>query len=374
MDRAGWIGQLFVIGFPGTAVSAELREHIEYVKPGGYVFFKRNLGEPHAIRALNDALIALSPELPPFLAVDQEGGAVARLRHPFTEFPGNRALAAAYEREGLQAVEAQAAVFAEELRIAGFNWDFAPVLDVDSNPRNPVIGPRSFSSDPERVAMLGVAFARALEAGGILSCGKHAPGHGNTALDSHVDLPIEETPKTVLRMREYIPFQAYAQAKLAALMTAHVVYRTLDKERPGTLSEHVITGVIRNQIGFEGVVVTDDLEMKAIDARYGPEESALLAVLAGCDVLLICHTPEKQRRAFAALVEEDRKSRVLRERIEASLGRVLRLKKRLSPPLPYRPERIGSASALALTMHLRTLTEATQRGDPTETAIEPKAS
>ncbi len=367
MHREQLIGQLFVLGFHGTEVHSELRELHADLRPGGFILFKRNVGEPAAIRALNDGLQAMAGEYPAFLCVDQEGGIVARLRKPFTEFPGNRTLHSLYRRDGTtEAAEDQARIFATELRMAGFNWDFAPVLDVDSNPKNPVIGRRAYSADPQEVATLGVAFSRALEAGGVLSCGKHVPGHGNTSLDSHLDLPVEETSLAEMRRRELIPFRAYAEAKLASLMTAHVTYTALDPRWPATLSETILQQIVRREIGFEGMIVTDDMEMKAIDDRYGIEESVLQAVVAGCDVVLICHTAEKQRRAWEALVAEDRKSRVVRERIDAALGRIVRAKKKLGPPPPWDPRAIGTPEALRIAGAMVAHQASVDERDPTE--------
>ena len=367
MQREAWIGQVLTLGVHGTAVSPELRELSEYIRPGGYIYFKRNVAEPETLRAFSDELQKLQPEVPAFIGLDQEGGTVARLRAPFTEFPGNRTLGMAYrEHNSTEAAERQAEVFARELQLVGCNWDFAPVLDVDSNPDNPVIGRRAFSSDPDVVARLGVAFAQSLEQHGVLSCGKHVPGHGNTRVDSHLDLPVEETSPAMLRQRELQPFAAYSRAGLAALMTAHVVYTQLDPERPATLSPRIIQELVRGELDFRGLVVTDDMEMKAIDDRYGIEQSTIEAVVAGCDVILICHTPEKQQRAIEALREEDRKSRVVRNRLDQALGRIMAAKKKFRQPAPFDPSRIATPEALRLADQLRNIQTLAAQRDPTE--------
>ena len=371
MHREKLIGQLFTLGFTGLQVVQDLRELVDYIQPGGFVLFKRNVSEPAAIRSLTDALQLLPKEFPSFISVDQEGGTVARLRTPFTEFPGNRALLHAYLAEKLStaAAEEQARIFAHELQMVGINWDYAPVLDVDSNPKNPVIGKRSFSSDVAEVCTLGVAFAKSLEANGVLSCGKHVPGHGNTSLDSHVDLPVEDTPLATLREREFKPFKAYAEARLAALMTAHVVYKTLDPNFPATLSEIVLQQIVRSEIKFQGMLVTDDMEMKAIDERYGIEDSTVKAVVAGNDIVLICHTPDKQRRAYAALVAEDKKSRIVSRRIDDALGRIMKAKKRIVSPPPFTMSSIGADESRRLAdklKHYTTLADNKLSRDPTE--------
>lgn len=367
MQREAWIGQVLTIGIQGTEMTPELRELSEYVRPGGYIYFKRNVGEPLALRSLSDTLQSLQPELPAFIGMDQEGGTVARLRAPFTEFPGNRALGEAYrEKHATEYAVAQAEVFARELQSVGSNWDFAPVLDVDTNPGNPVIGRRAFSSDPHVVAELGVAFAQALETNGVLSCGKHVPGHGNTSVDSHLDLPVEETSLALLRQRELLPFAAYSRAGLAALMTAHVVYTQLDPDRPATLSPRIIQDIIRKELDFKGLVVTDDMEMRAIDDRYGIEQSVIEAVVAGCDVILICHSADKQRRAIEALREEDRKSKVVHERLDAAMGRILAAKKKLRQPAAFDRSRIAMPEALRLADQLRHYEERAAHRDPTQ--------
>lgn len=367
MQRERLIGQLFTIGFPGTEVSKETREFAKRINPGGFILFRRNVVEPAANRGLTDALQKLVVEYPAFIGVDQEGGSVARLRAPYTEFPGNRALLADYRETGTTAAaEEQARIFARELHMSGFNWDYAPVLDVDSNEKNPVIGKRAFSSRIDEVSTLGVAFGKALEAGHVLSCGKHVPGHGNTSLDSHHDLPIEETELRQLKERELAPFRAYKEAGLASLMTAHVVYTAIDPQHPATLSERVIQQLVRGEVGFEGVLVTDDLEMKAVEARYGPEESAIMTVVAGVDVVLICHTAEKQLRAYEALVAEDRKSQVVRDRIDAALGRITKLKKKLVAPPPFDHLAIGTPEALRFADSLREKVQIAAERDPTE--------
>jgi beta-N-acetylhexosaminidase len=190
-----------------------------------------------------------------------------------------------------------------ELLPMGINVTFAPVLDVDSNPANPVIGDRSFGADPALVAEMGRAYVDGLQARGVLACGKHFPGHGDTHLDSHVDLPLVDHPRERLEAVELIPFRRTA-ALAGAFMTAHVVYEGLDPGVPATLSHRIAKDLLRRELGFRGVLFSDDLEMKAIAARHSIEEAAVLAVRAGCDVLLICKDAELADRAHAALVRE----------------------------------------------------------------------
>lgn len=207
-----------------------------------------------------------------------------------------------------------------ELAVAGITLPFAPVLDVNTCPANPVIGDRAFGSDPDTVARFGVAWVEGLQSAGILACGKHFPGHGDTAKDSHVDLPVVEQPRERLERVEMAPFRAAAAAGVAMLMTAHVVYPALDAERPATLSAAACSEA-RAAIGFDGVLVSDDLEMQAVAARWSIEEAAVQAVAAGCDLLLVCWSEEKQERALGALVREAERSPAFRARCEQAGAR-----------------------------------------------------
>jgi beta-N-acetylhexosaminidase len=222
---------------------------------------------------------------------------------------------------------------AVELAAVGFNLDFAPVLDVDSNPQNPVIGDRSFSRDPAVVARAGVAFFQGLREAGVLGCGKHFPGHGDTSVDSHFDLPVIAHDRARLDAVELVPFRAAAGAGIASMMTAHVVCEGLDPSVPATLSHKICTTLLRGEIGFWGVLFSDDLEMAAVAARYTVEESAVAAVRAGCDALLVCKSEDLADRAHEALVKEAEKDPAFRRRCAEAVERGLRVR-RQAPPKP----------------------------------------
>src|SRR5262249_7548175 len=189
-----------------------------------------------------------------------------------------------------------------ELRAVGFDWDFAPVLDVDTNPKNPVIGDRALHRDASEVASLGTALARGLEGGGVASCAKHFPGHGDTSQDSHLTLPRLPHAMDRLRNIELVPFRAYARAGLASVMTAHVLFDAVDASLPATMSDRVLKQILREDLGFEGVIVSDDLEMKAIADQFSIEEVTILGTLAGVDLFLICEHGDLQQRAIEALI------------------------------------------------------------------------
>ena len=336
--------RLFMVGFPGPRIDDDFAALMDDGLFGA-ILFKRNVGGAAETAALCRD-IKVRARRPFTLSVDQEGGRVARLRGPpFTALPPLRELG----QRGEEALaERMGRLLAHELRAVGFDWDFAPVLDVDTNPANPVIGDRSFSRDPGVVARLGVALARGLEAGGVASCGKHFPGHGDTTTDSHLTLPRLPHDLERLRRVELVPFRAFAQAGLASLMTAHVLFDALDGQVPATMSPRVLHGMLRQELGFDGVLVSDDLEMKAIASHYSVEEAAVLGTLAGVDLFLVCHGADVQRRAIEALVRAVESGRVPRARIEEAHRRLARLEARFAHAPEDRLATLGDAQHRAL--------------------------
>jgi beta-N-acetylhexosaminidase len=307
-----------MVGFPGTAMDDEIRALTD---DGifGAILFKRNIETPAQTAGLIRSL-KLHAGRPFVLSVDQEGGRVARLRGaPFTSLPSMRDIGKT--RDAMLAARV-GQLLAFEVRALGFDWNFAPVLDVDTNPKNPVIGDRALHREAAEVARLGVALAQGMEAGGVASCGKHFPGHGDTAQDSHLDLP--RLPHDLKRLREVelVPFSAFAKARLSSLMTAHVIFEALEKSKPATMSASVLDGLLRKELGFDGVLVSDDLEMKAIAAHYSIEAAVVDGVNAGVDLFLVCHKPQVQRAAIDALVKAVEDGRVKQSRVEQALTRL----------------------------------------------------
>ncbi|MFO0556298.1 MAG: glycoside hydrolase family 3 N-terminal domain-containing protein [Polyangiaceae bacterium] len=210
----------------------------------------------------------------------------------------------------------------------GFNLDFAPILDVDSNPANPVIGDRSFSAEAPRAAELAVAFQAGLGDGAILSCGKHFPGHGDTDKDSHFDLPVVSADRARLEAVELVPFVAAIAANVDSIMTAHILLKAIDPERPATLSRVILEDLLRHQLKFDGVIVSDDLEMRALAAKYAVAESAILAIEAGCDLLLVCKSEDDADAAVEAVTREAEKSAAFAARVRESAARVRSMRRR----------------------------------------------
>jgi beta-N-acetylhexosaminidase len=317
------LGQTIMVGLTGDGVGAAERTLYKDYPFGGFIFFRHNLEEPVQILSLCRALWETSGENPPLIAIDQEGGRVHRLPPPFTHFPPAAALGRA--RSADLAYRTGAAM-ARELSAVGINLNFAPVLDVNSNPSNPIIGDRSPGADPKEVARLGWETACGLKDGGVIPCVKHFPGHGDTAEDSHLELPMVKKTLEELRSTELPPFVHACRNQAEALMTAHVLYPALDADHPATLSAWIVGELLRGKLGYDGVVFSDDLEMKAISENYSIEEAVRLAVRAGVDVLLFGHETEKAVAAFDFLCREAERDSELRERVEQSYRRILSLK------------------------------------------------
>src|SRR5687767_10448543 len=231
------IGQLLIAGFDGQQVPVELRSLAREFGLGGVILFGRNVGEPEQVAELCYEAARMVPPLPLWVSVDQEGGRVARLKAPFTEWPPMATLG----RSGDVALAGRfARALASELKAVGVTLDYAPVLDIHTNPRNPVIGDRALAEKADEVAELGAAIIRGLQAEGIAACGKHFPGHGDTSADSHLELPLVEHPPARLREVEFVPFRAAVDAGVAAIMTAHVFVPSLDDRAPATLSKKIV--------------------------------------------------------------------------------------------------------------------------------------
>jgi beta-N-acetylhexosaminidase len=348
------VGQRFLVGFEGQAASPDVKALIREFGVGGIVLFARNVADPTQLAELVRELQGLARdaghERPLLVAVDQEGGRVARLREPWTVWPPARAVG---RTESVELARRVGQAIGEELAACGIRYDFAPCVDVDTNPKNPVIGDRSFGPDPELVGRLGVATIEGLQASGVAAAAKHFPGHGDTELDSHHDLPAVDHSRSRLEDVELRPFRAAVAAGVASVMTSHIVVRELDDARPATLSHAVITGLLRGELGYDGVVVTDDLEMKAVAARYTPGEIAVGAAKAGCDLLEFCKTADVQVPAIEALVRACESGEIPFKEAEAAEARVQAFKDRFlagyrDPEPRLAREVAGSAAHRAL--------------------------
>jgi beta-N-acetylhexosaminidase len=359
-DVGDLIGQMFMVDFDGPQPSPGVERLIADEGLGGVILFDKNIGTapPRQIAGLTNALqqIASAAGRPPLLvSADQEGGTVVRLRVGATHFPSAMAFGAA----GSEALAAAAAgITARELRAVGIRMNMAPVLDVNSNPANPIIGLRSYGEDPHLVARLGVAAIRAMQASGVLAAAKHFPGHGDTSQDSHLCLPTVARSLARIEAVELLPFRAAIQAGVGAIMTAHIVYPALDPERPATLSPAILSGLLRERLGFAGLIVTDSMAMRAITDGLPPGEAAVQAVLAGADIVLALGPEATQREALDATRRAVAAGRILPERIAASVERIREAKERLglmdraTVALDEVEDRVGVPPHLAVAEHV----------------------
>ena len=339
MTNRDTIGQLLMVGFPGAELSREFLDWLQECRPGGVILFSRNLVGPEQVARLTNALQEHAPNPPLLIAIDEEGGCVSRLPRGFTTFPAASRVAACHSPD---AAYGAAEVTARELRAVGINMNLAPVLDVNSNPANPIIGERAYGTRPEQVCTHGLAVMQGLEDNGIIPCGKHFPGHGDTVTDSHHVLPVVESDRARLDAVELEPFRRAIRQGLPAIMTAHVRYPALDAEAPATLSRPVLTDLLRNQLGFEGVTLTDDMEMRAILDHQSIGEASVRALQAGADMILICHQQERQREVASAIEQALERGDLSWERITAGVARIRALKeKRLKPFQPVDPSRVA---------------------------------
>jgi beta-N-acetylhexosaminidase len=316
-------------GFAGLTIPPEIRSLAREFGLGGVVLFTRNVEEPAQVAEAAYLGRTLLPDTPLWVGIDQEGGRVARLRAPFTEWPPMAVLGRAGLAQGEALARRFARALASELAAVGVTLDFAPVLDVATNPGNPVIGDRALAADAATAAALGRGIIEELQRAGIAACGKHFPGHGDTSVDSHHDLPIVEHPPERLREVEFVPFRAGVEADVAGIMTAHVLVPALDEQAPATLSRHVVTGMLRDELHFDGLVFTDDLSMKAVAARYTAAEIAVSAIEAGCDVLLACEPDhERQFAMLEAVIRACEQGVLPVTRVEEAVARQRRAKER----------------------------------------------
>ena len=279
------IGQLLIGSFSATSIPVELSALAREFDLGGVILFGRNVEAPAQVAELAFEIEALGRTAPAWVSVDQEGGRVARLKTPFTTWPPMAVLGRAGSEDLTRRF---ARALAVELRAVGITLDYAPVLDILTNPQNPAIGDRALSARAADVARLGTVIIRTLQAEGVAACGKHFPGHGDTSTDSHLELPLVEHPPDRLRAVEFEPFRAAVAAGCAFIMTAHVLVPAFDPARPATLSPDIVQALLREELGFAGAILSDDLEMKAVANRWSVPEAAVAAIQAGCDGVLVC--------------------------------------------------------------------------------------
>ncbi|MCY0879041.1 MAG: beta-N-acetylhexosaminidase [Firmicutes bacterium] len=331
------IGQLLMFGFDGHTVPDSFADLIRTYHIGNVIFFSRNIASAEQCRTLTTTLQKLARDegqnYPLIIAADQENGVVRRLPPEVPGLPGNMALGATQQPDNARAT---GALTANLLTHLGINMNLAPVLDVNNNPANPVIGVRSFGDVADAVADFGVAFASGLQSRGVIACGKHFPGHGDTEVDSHRDLPVIRHTRDRLDRMELVPFKAAIRAQIDAIMTAHVVFPAVEPDGiPATLSYRVLTKLLRQELGFTGLIITDCLEMNAISETVGVGRGAVEALKAGADMVMVSHRLDRQLAALHAIQEAVASGELSLSRIDEAYQRVTELKaRRLTAPPP----------------------------------------
>ncbi len=332
LDLQTQIGQRLAVGFPGYEIPSDLAELVRRYHVGNIILFAENIRDNGQLKRLCrelQELIAGETGFPAFIGIDQEGGVVSRLGPDAATPPSAMCVAATGDPRN--AYEA-GLITGRELRALGVNFDFAPDMDVNSNPQNPVIGVRSYGDTPEIVARYGTEMMRGLTDGGVLCCAKHFPGHGDTALDSHLSLPIVDKSLAELEACELKPFRAAIAAGVPAIMTTHILFPQLEPEKtPATMSRRIITGLLKETLGFTGLVVSDCMMMQAIQAYYGTVNGILAAVGAGVDLVLSSHSIEYARKACEAMREAVLDGGLSAEEMKASAEKIISAKAALAP-------------------------------------------
>ncbi|MCC6802100.1 MAG: beta-N-acetylhexosaminidase [Anaerolineae bacterium] len=339
------IGQMVCVGFAGLQAPDYLLDWLRDGRAGGVILFARNVESPEQLARLTEALHAAA-KYPLLVSIDQEGGTVARLRGGFTESPGALALASAVE-DRVGRVERMSRVLGEEMRALGINWVYAPAVDLLHHLGNPTLGTRSFGIDAGDVSALAAAAVRGFQSAGVAACVKHFPGLGNTVVDTHVALPMLTISEAELVGRDLLPYRAAIDAGVASIMTTHTIFSSLDTVYPATLSPHIIQRLVRETLGFQGVVTSDCMEMKAIAAHHSPAHSALLAAQAGVELILFSHTPAMQEAAYDALLSAAIDGRLSSSIIERAGARIAAMKDRYAVTNPPDLNAIRTADHLA---------------------------
>ena len=346
------IGQLFFIGLPGTEIDRKTDELLKKISPGGVCLFSRNIKTAGQTRELLNNLREVLP-VEPFISLDQEGGLVDRLRRVVTPMPSAQMFT---EKGNSEIVEKMAEITAEVIRILGFNMNFAPVVDVIDDERSEFVNglySRAFGKSKEDVARLASHYLKTLQSSGCIGTIKHFPGYGATETDSHEELPIVNLSKQQLFEIDLFPyFEFFKSQPVFAVMVGHAAYPSIDLQEkdgqgrflPSSLSGNFVTSLLRNEMGYQNLVLTDDLEMGAIMKNYGIGEASKMALKAGNDFLLICADTERMAEAFDAVKEAVERDEISESRINESLERISKVKSRLQPPLPFDETRLRQLS------------------------------
>lgn len=321
------IGQLLIVGFEGQSMNEEIKSFIEDYKVGGVIFFNRNISDAdQTLKLVNDIKEKNKDNsIPLFMSIDEEGGRVSRFPSEFEKLPAVKTIGD-IDKEEISLEYGQ--IIAKRLNSLGFNLDFAPVLDINSNPDNPVIGDRAFGDKEEIVSRNGIYVSKAMKEKGIISVVKHFPGHGDTKMDSHINLPIIYKTREELEQLELLPFKKAILEEIDSIMVAHILFDQIDKDYPATMSKAIITDILRKDLTFDGVVVSDDMTMGAIIENYSIEEASVKFLEAGGDIILIGHGNDKPKLVLESIEKAIKDNVLNEEEIDKKVYRILKLKEK----------------------------------------------
>ncbi len=340
------IGQQMIVGLQGTSLTEIEKKFIIENDIGGVILFTRNVESPEQLHALVTEIQGLrhktKSQAPLLVSIDMEGGRVHRLKAPFTQWPSLRKMG---DIDSTSIAFKFAQNMGDELRALGINLNFAPCVDVLTNPKNEVIGDRSISEDPEMVSKIASALVRGYIKSGVQPCAKHYPGHGNTLLDSHEALPVEDRSLEELRDRELVPFKKVFRARLNFLMTAHILYKKVDPEWPATLSATWINRILKQDFRYRQFVITDDLDMKALTNHYDKSVIPVQALQAGASILLYCHELDSPQLGLEAVIKAVENNSLPREVIQKNHDDLLAFKKEHLLP-PYEPKPMSEVQSI----------------------------
>lgn len=317
------IGQLFIVGFEGEEINDEIVDLVKNQKVGGLIYFSRNIVDSNQIINLNNEIKAIEKDIPLFISVDEEGGVVSRVPEEFVKLPSSGYIGQ-FNDENLSYNVGK--IIAKELNSLGFNMDFAPVLDIDSNPNNTVIGERAFGNNSEIVSRLGIKTMEGIKGGKIIPVVKHFPGHGDTDVDSHYGLPIVKKTLEELENLEFIPFKNAIDNGADVVMISSIILESIDNEYPATMSKKVTTDILRDSLGFDGVIATDDMTMGAIVDNYNLADAVIMSINAGSDLVLVCHGYDDIINSIVAVKDAVNSKIISEEKIDESVYRILKLK------------------------------------------------
>lgn len=321
------IGQLVISGFYGTSLDENILKLIKEDKISGVILFNRNVKDSSTLLSLNNSLKESNKnnKLPLFISVDEEGGLVTRMPKDIKRLPTNKYIGSLNNKDLSYKV---GEILGEQLSYFGFNMNFAPVLDINSNPNNPVIGDRSFGNNKDTVAILGTSTMKGIQSKNIISVVKHFPGHGDTSVDSHVNLPVVNYDINRLNSFEFVPFKTAIQNGADAVMVGHILLPKIDSKYPSSMSYEIVTNILRKDLGFNGLVVSDDMTMGAITKNYSIEEASIKAINAGVDLLLVCQKYENTENVLKTLKEAVLNGTISKERLDNALYNIISIKKK----------------------------------------------